>query len=284
MSVPDVASGGALLLIARCAARTLVVAVAVLFMRFGSKVAELTVAALTIVLPSGAAGLTWTTRVKVAVAPLASVAVVQFTVPGEPTAGVVQVQPAGVGIDWNVVSGGSGSFIVTLAAAFGPALLTPMVYVRVPPGRTGSGESVLVTARSASARTVVVAVALLLPVLASAVVELTVAVLEIVLPSSAAGLTWTPRVKVAVAPLANEAVVQFTVPVEPAAGVVQLQPAGVGIDWNVVCGGSGSFIVTLAAAFGPALLTVIVYVSVPPGVTGSGESVLVIERSAPPGV
>src|SRR5438034_362990 len=130
MSVPDVASAGALLLIARSAARTLVVAVAVLFRGFGSKVAELTVAALAIVLPSSAAGLTWTARVKVAVAPLASVAVVQFTVPGEPAAGVVQVQPAGVGIDWNVVSSGSRSFMVTLAAAFGPALLTPMVYVR----------------------------------------------------------------------------------------------------------------------------------------------------------
>ena len=85
----------------------------------------------------------------VAVAPLASVAVVQLTVPVEPAAGVVQVQPAGVGIDWKVVSGGSRSFIVTLAAAFGPALLTPIVYVRVPPGRTGSGESLLAIARSA---------------------------------------------------------------------------------------------------------------------------------------
>src|SRR5213083_3765563 len=149
MSVPDVASAGALLLIARSAARTLVVAMAVLFMRFGSKVAELTVAVLAIVLPSSAAALTWTTRVKVAVAPLASVAVVQFTVPGEPTAGVVQLQPAGVGIDWNVVCGGNGSFMVTLAAAFGPALLTVIVYVSVPPGATGSGESVLVIERSA---------------------------------------------------------------------------------------------------------------------------------------
>src|SRR5882672_9373481 len=281
MSVPDVASAGALLLIARSAARTLVVAMAVLLVRFGSKVvAELTVAVLVSVLPSSAAGLTWTPRVKVAVAPLANEAMVQFTVPVEPAAGVVQLQPAGVGIDWNVVCAGSGSFIVTLAAAFGPALLTVIVYVSVPPGVTGSGESVLVIARLASARTVVVAVALLLPVLESAVVELTVAVLVSVLPSAVSGLTWTPRVKVAVAPLANEAMVQFTVPVEPAAGVVQLQPAGVGIDWNVVCAGSGSFIVTLAAAFGPALLTVIVYVSVPPGVTGSGESVLVIARLA----
>ena len=131
--------------------------------------------------------------------------------------------------------------------------------------------------------TVVVAVALLLPVLESAVVELTVAVLEIVLPSAVSGLTWTTMVKVAVAPLASEAVVQFTVPVEPTAGVVHVQPAGVAIDWNVVCDGNGSFMVTVAAAFGPALLTVIVYVNVAPGATGSGEAVLVMERSAPPG-
>src|SRR5438093_701212 len=280
MSVPDVASAGALLLIARSAARTLVVAVAVLLATSGSKVVELTVAVLAIVLPSGAVGLTWTTRVNVAVAPLASVAVVQLTVPVEPAAGVVQVQPAGVGIDWKVVSGGSRSFIVTLAAAFGPALLTPIVYVRVPPGRTGSGESLLAIARSASARTVVVAVAVLLARLGSKVVELTVAVLAIVLPSGAAGLTWTTRVNVAVAPLASVAVVQLTVPVKPAAGVVQVQPAGVGIDWKVVSGGSRSFIVTLAAAFGPALLTAMVYVRVPPGRTGSGESLLVIARSA----
>src|SRR6266446_2169590 len=282
MSVPDVALAGALLLIARSAARTVVVAMAVLLVRFGSKVvAELTVAVLESVLPSSAAGLTWTPRVKVAVAPLANEPMVQFTVPVEPAAGVVQLQPAGVGIDWNVVSAGSGSFIDTLAEAFGPALLTVIVYVSVPPGVSGSGASVLVIARLASARTVVVAMAVLLVRFGSKVVaELTVAVLESVLPSSAAGLTWTPRVKVAVAPLANEPMVQFTVPVEPAAGVVQLQPAGVGIDWNVVSAGSGSFIDTLAEAFGPALLTVIVYVSVPPGVTGSGESVLVIARLA----
>src|SRR5438067_1767786 len=137
--------------------------------------------------------------------------------------------------------------------------------------------------RSAWARTVVVAVALLLLVFESAVVELTVAVFEIVAPSAVSGLTWTARVNVAVAPLANDPVVQFTVPVAPTGGVVQDHPAGVGIDWNVVCEGNGSFMVTLVATFGPALLTVIVYVSVAPGATGSGESVLVIDRSAPPG-
>src|SRR5437763_1390738 len=112
--------------------------------------------------------------------------------------------------------------------------------------------------RSACARTVVVAVALLLSLFASAVVELTVAVLEIVVPSAVFGLTWTASVNAAVAPLASDGVVHVTVPVEPTAGVVQDHPAGVAIDWNVVCAGDGSVIVTLAAAFGPALLTVMV--------------------------
>src|SRR5438552_3353328 len=102
--------------------------------------------------PSGAIGLTWTTRVKVAVAPLAIDAAVQFTVPGDPAAGVVQVQPAGVVMDWKVVSAGSSSFIASLAPVFRPAFPTRRSSDLVPPGRTGSGESVLVMLRSASAR------------------------------------------------------------------------------------------------------------------------------------
>ena len=65
-------------------------------------------------------------------------------------------------------------------------------------------------------------------------------------------------VNVAVAPLARDAVVQLTVPVEPTAGVVQVQPAGCVSDWKVVSAGRGSFIVTLAAAFGPPLVTLTV--------------------------
>ena len=127
MSVPDVASAGALLVIDRSAARTSVFAVAALLAVLGSKVTELTVAVLVSVLPSGVLALTCATIVKLAVAPLAVGPVVQFTVPAEPTAGVVQVQPAGVMIDWNVVTGGSGSVTVTLAAVEGPLLLTTSV-------------------------------------------------------------------------------------------------------------------------------------------------------------
>src|SRR2546426_5501004 len=99
MSVPDVASVGALLVIARSAARTVVVAMAVLLRRLESKVAELTVALLVSVLPSSVLVLTCTTMVKVAVAPLSRDRVVQLTVP---TAGVMQVQPAGDVTDWKV--------------------------------------------------------------------------------------------------------------------------------------------------------------------------------------
>jgi hypothetical protein len=108
-------------------ARTVVVAVAVLFRRFGSDVVEVTVAVLETMVLSGVAELTWTTRVNMAVVPLASEPVVHVTVPVDPTAGVVHVQPVGAEIDWNVVSAGRTSVIATLAAAFGPALLTVIV-------------------------------------------------------------------------------------------------------------------------------------------------------------
>ena len=110
--------------------------------------------------------------------------------------------------------------------------------------------------RSAAARTVVVAVAELLVGVGSEGDELlTVAVLEMVVPSAVAAVTWTTRVKLAVAPLAKDDVVQLTVPVVPAGGVVQDQPAGGATDWKVVCDGSGSLMVTATAALGPALPT-----------------------------
>src|SRR5438445_235074 len=124
MSVPDVASAGALLVIGWSAAWTVVVAVAVLLRRLGSEVVEVTVAVLEIVVPSGVLGLTWTTMVNVAVAPLARDAVVQLTVPVEPTAGVVQVQPAGCVSDWNGVRASRVTGVQTCALPFCPPLVT----------------------------------------------------------------------------------------------------------------------------------------------------------------
>src|SRR5207245_6333828 len=100
-----------------------------------------------------------------------------------------------------------------------------------------------------------VAVVVLCGMLGLEVVEVTVAVWEILVPPGVLGLTWPTMVNVVVAPLARDAVVQLTVPVEPTAGVVQVQPAGCVSDWKVVSAGRGSFIVTLAAAFGPPLVT-----------------------------
>ena len=69
-----------------------------------------------------------------------------------------QVQP-GMVIELNVVLGGMGilsdppSDVVT---GLRPAFVTVPVYVKVPPGRTGSGESAIVTWRSAAAAAVTV--------------------------------------------------------------------------------------------------------------------------------
>src|SRR5439155_453008 len=250
MSVPDVASAGALLVIDRSAARTSVFAVAALLAVLGSKVTELTVAVLVSVLPSGVLALTCATIVKLTVAPLAVGPVVQFTVPAEPTAGVVQVQPAGVMIDWNVVPGGSGSVTVTLAAVEGPLLLTTSVYVRFSPGRAGSGASVLVIERSAEAMTVVDAVAVLLDESGSEVEELTEAVLPMVPPSLGA------VTRIVMGGAAPGGRVLARVQVTPVLVPLQVQPAPLA-PWKVTPGGSESVtLIGAAAVLGPALLTV----------------------------
>ena len=73
---------------------------------------------------------------------------VQLTAPPLPTAGVVQDQPATAGSDTNVRPAGSVVLQLALEAASGPVFATEIVYVRVLPAITGSGESLRVTARS----------------------------------------------------------------------------------------------------------------------------------------
>src|SRR5437773_39170 len=99
-------------------------------------------------------------------------------------------------------------------------------------------------------------------------------------PFGVAGSTFTMTVNVTDAPDASAPAVHVTAPVLPTAGVVQVQPLGTVIDTNVVCAGSGSLTVTLAAVDGPPFETVSVYVRLVPASTGSGLSVLVIPRSA----
>src|SRR3990170_6771439 len=84
------------------------------------------------------------------------------------------------------------------------------------PAVTGSGESDLLTERSAAASTLVVALALLLAGFGSAVTEVTVAVLVITAPTGA--LTRTTRRKLAYVH-GNVTAVATTTPVPPTVGV-----------------------------------------------------------------
>src|SRR5437870_4081404 len=120
MSVPDVASAGALLVIPRSAARTVVVAMAVLLAGLGSEVAALAAAVLIMVPPSLGAV---TTIVMGGAAPggrlLARVQVTLALVP-------LHVQPMPEAL-WKVTPAGSVSMTLTLLAVEGPALLTVSV-------------------------------------------------------------------------------------------------------------------------------------------------------------
>ena len=69
-------------------------------------------------------------------------------------------------------------------------------------------------------------------------------------------VTFTNTVNDADAPLASDANEQLIVPVPPAAGVVQLQPAGAMIDWNVTPEPIDSVILAFAAASGPLFVSV----------------------------
>ena len=76
--------------------------------------------------PLAVAGATMTTSWKTAL-PGARVVAVQETVPVPPTAGVVQLQPAGEESETKLVPAGRVSETATVAALLGPALLTVMV-------------------------------------------------------------------------------------------------------------------------------------------------------------
>src|SRR5262245_27484537 len=128
------------------------------------------------------------------------------------------------------------------------------------PGVTGSSVSLLLSARSARPGTMVLAVAVLSLVFGSAVSEVTVAEFTKIVPPGVVGSICTTSVKVYGPPTASGVIEQLTVPFMPIAGVVQAQPPGLASVTKVVPAGSGSLQLALAASFGPALFTVIVYV------------------------
>ena len=154
---------------------TIVVAVAVLFARFGSTTDEPTLAVPVITVPFGVPLATFTTNVKLAEIKPAMFALVH-TRALEPAR---QLHPAGAVKEENVVLLGYGNTNVALSAALGPLLVTTTVYVMFPLAATGFGEAAAVTARSALEPTAAVSVAVSLRRLASPPPE-TVAIFVIV--------------------------------------------------------------------------------------------------------
>src|SRR6266511_2551385 len=146
----------------------------------------------------------------------------------------------------------------------------------LPPTATGSGESDFSTRRFAPALTVVEALLELLPGTASSG-EVTVAVLVTIVPFGVAATTFSTKVIVLV-PTGTDGLMQF-VPVPPTGGE-HVHPAPGVTETNVVPAGVASEREVFDAAFGPALVTVIVYVMFDPATTGSGESTFETERSA----
>ena len=107
-------------------APTVVAAVALLLPGVGSVVADDNVAVLLSTVPALTPAPTCATRVNAAL-PMANDAFVQLTAPAAPTAGVVQLQPAGEVSDTKVVPVGKVSDSDTVDALLGPALLAVIV-------------------------------------------------------------------------------------------------------------------------------------------------------------
>src|SRR5437763_1834627 len=107
---------------------TLVIVASVLSPGFGSAVVLAAVAVLVIVVPLTAVGSTFTTMVKTAVSPLATVALEKTTLPVAPTAGALTLQPLPVVTvaESKVVLVGTASVTVTVCASLGP-LLTKLI-------------------------------------------------------------------------------------------------------------------------------------------------------------
>jgi len=125
---------------------------------------------------------------------------------------------------------------------------------------TGSGESLLVTARSAPVMTAVIAVPVLLPGVGSTVALAAVALLVMVEPLATLAATWTTMVKVAISLSVVVPLEKTTLPVAPTAGALVLQPVPefTTAETKVVPVGRPSVTVTVCAALGPLLTKLIV--------------------------
>jgi hypothetical protein len=146
--------------------------------------------------------------------------------------------PAGDVIDTNDVDAGIVSDSVGDDAVLGPAFVTPIVYVMLPPTAAGSGLSLLLTERSAETTACVMTEV-------EMVVERPLMVVSkkasfVRPPAGADGSTCTTSVNAAdVDGGMGDESLHVTVPPEPG-GVVQDHPAGGKTETNVVDAGSGS--------------------------------------------
>jgi hypothetical protein len=106
---------------------TIVVTVAVLFDRIGSRTDELTVADAVITVPFVVPVATFTTKVKLAEDNPAMFAFVHTALPVPPMLGTRQLHPAGGVSEANVAALGTGNTSVALSAALGPLLVATTV-------------------------------------------------------------------------------------------------------------------------------------------------------------
>src|SRR5215813_10360244 len=121
------------------------------------------------------------------------------------------------------------------------------------PANTGSGESLFVTAMSATVITEVVAVPVLFPGVGSVVAVAAVALLVMVVPLAVFGLMLTTIVNVAASSASDVALEKTTLPVPPTAGAVVDHPAPTVTlaETNVEFAGTASVTVTVCASLGP---------------------------------
>jgi hypothetical protein len=192
------------------------------------------------------------------------------TVPRLQLTGPVPLQLPWLGVlETHVTLPGKVSATMTPVAVLGPVFVTVIVYVRFSPTTsTGSGESALRIDRSADALTVVLSLSLLLPGTGSFTLEDTLAVLVIVPPSLGAVAVMVISGAGPTAKLARVQVIPRQLHPVPLA-VAPVTPAG-----------SVSVTLTLVAVLGPLFVTVRVYVRFWPTTTGSGASVLVMDKFA----
>jgi hypothetical protein len=179
----------------------------------------------------------------------------------------------------NDVFAGVASLNVPVLQLLGPEFVTTCVYVMLLPAVTGLGVPLLVTARSQSTDTGVETVVVLFAATGSLVVVVTVE-LAVMVPAAMLVGTLTTTMMSASAAIAKFAVVQFTPPALPTAGVVQLQPAGAETDANVVVPGVASVKLRPVAAAGPLFVMTCVYVILFPARTDEGVATVLNTTSA----